>query len=221
MSAFRSPPSANNPERAPCFTPTDGAARRGPPRCAENCDPFLLISSHSTPEHALARGGRNLASPHLLNRQECTGWPASGLRSAYAGGPWPPLSSWRLLIPLLLGEGWGEGVRSAGVDCRSCGGRNLAARGPRLFQGAPKCAKVGHATPAGAPNRGRPPDAVRRRRCAVTDQPTRPCRDRDRGACPEGGGGRGGYLVGLCEQMGGEKRRIHMYSNGNTCNDTG
>ncbi len=116
MSAFRSPPSTNNPERAPCFTPADGAARRGPPRCAENCDPFLLISSHSTPEHALARGGRNLASPHLLNRQGCTGWPASGLRSAYAGGSWPPLSSWRLLIPLSL---WEECARAAHAGVRA------------------------------------------------------------------------------------------------------
>ena len=97
MSAFRSPPSANNPERAPCFTPTDGAARRGPLQPAENRDPFLLISPHSTPEHALARGGRNLASPHLLNREGCTGWPASGPRSAYAGGSWPPLPSSHLL----------------------------------------------------------------------------------------------------------------------------
>ena len=85
--------------------------------------------------------------------------------------------------PLPLGEGWGEGVRRAGVDRRSCGGRNLAACGPRLSQGAPKCAKVGHATPAGAPNRGRSPRRCPRWRCAVADQRTRPCRDRDRAAC--------------------------------------
>ncbi len=36
-------------------------------------------------------------------------------------------------------------------------------RGPRLraAQGAPKCAKVGHATPGGAPCRGSPTDVVR------------------------------------------------------------
>ena len=176
MSAFRSPPSANNPERAPCFTPTDGAARRGPPRCAENGDPFLLISSHSTPEHALARGGRNLASPHLLNRQGCTGWPASGLRSAYAGGSWPPLSSWRLLIPLSLWER--VGVRGSAaqawtvVPAEAGTSQPVAPGYSRVRQSGPKCAKVGHATPTRrSPNRGRSPPtlsagAVRRHRPA-------------------------------------------------------
>ena len=187
MSAFRSPPSANNPERAPCFTPTDGAARRGPPRCAENCDPFLLISSHSTPEHALARGGRNLASPHLLNRQGCTGWPASGLRSAYAGGSWPPLSSWRLPYPPLPLGGvraccarGGEGVRRAGVRpsfLRRQEPRSPSfPRRPQVIPGwpAPKCAKVGHATPACVPEPGPVPrsSCPREWRCAiVNDRP--------------------------------------------------
>ena len=178
MSAFRSPPSANNPERAPCFTPTDGAARRGPPRCAENGDPFLLISSHSTPTNqpvvpALQRARRQ--EPRIPSPPEPTGMHRmAGFRPAerLCGRP---VAAVVLLAPsyppLPLGEGWGEGVRRAGVDRRSCGGRNLAARGPRLFQGAPKCAIVGHATPAGAPNRGRSPPtlpaiAVRRHRPA-------------------------------------------------------
>ena len=41
-------------------------------------------------------------------------------------------------------------TRRAGVD-----------RAVRSRKSAPKCAKVGHATPAGAPNRADPPDAVR------------------------------------------------------------
>ena len=71
----------------------------------------------------------------------------------------------------------------------------------RAAQSAPKCAKVGHATPAtvvpaeaGTPypflQVPRPPPErapTHRRhprwRCAVADQRTRPCRDRDRGAC--------------------------------------
>ena len=194
MSAFRSPPSANNPERAPCFTPTDGAARRGPPRCAENCDPFLLISSHSTPEHALARGGRNLASPHLLDRQGCTGWPASGPRSAYAGGLWPPLSSWRLLIPLSL---WEECARAAHAGVRAsaaqawtvvpaeAGTSQPVAPGySRVRQSAPKWATSLLQTPRGPG----PTPLCPRWRCAVADQRTRPWGDGGRGACHTWGG---------------------------------
>ena len=163
MSAFRSPPSTNNPERAPCFTPADGAARRGPPRCAENGDPFLLISPHSTLEHALARGGRNLASPHLLNRQGCTGWPASGLRSAYAGGSWPPLSSWRLLIPLSLWERVGVRASAAQawtvVPAEAGTSQPVAPGYPRVRQSAPLWATLLLQAPrTGAPRAdGAPP----------------------------------------------------------------
>ena len=54
-------------------------------------------------------------------------------------------------------------------------------RSPVVLRG-PKCAIVSHSTPAARPVQGRPTDAVRGR-CAVTDQRTRPCHDRERGGC--------------------------------------